>query len=77
MLYYKLVNITINAQDLVEVIIDIIVHPHEVSKSIVIDQDLLLISKFWFLLYYFVKIKNNYLQFFTYKRIARLRNKTV
>ena len=37
MVYYILVKITIDALDLAEVIIDMVVHHHRVSESIVID----------------------------------------
>ena len=38
----------IDVLSLVEVIINIVVCYYNISKSIIIDQDLLLISKFWF-----------------------------
>ncbi len=38
-------------------IIDVVVHHHGVSKSIIMDQGLLFTSKFWSLLYYFLGIK--------------------
>ncbi len=57
MVHYKLVKVTIDILGLAEVIIDMIVHHHKVPESIVIDQGLLFISKFWFLLYYFLKVK--------------------
>ena len=62
---------------LAEVIIDITVRYHSIYKSIVTDQGLLFISKFWFLLYYFLKIKKNYLQISIYNWIAKLRDKIV
>ncbi len=57
MVYYKQVKITIDAPGLAEVIIDMVVRYHGVLKSIVMDQVLLFISKFWLLLYYFLGIK--------------------
>ncbi len=56
MVHYKLVKVTINAPSQAEGIIDVIVHHHGVPKSIVTDQGLLFISKFWSLLYYFLEI---------------------
>ncbi len=57
MVYYEPVKITINTPGLAEVIIDLVVHHHGVLESIVTDQDLLFITKFWSLLYYFLSIK--------------------
>lgn len=57
MVYYELVKIMIDMLGLTEVIINIVVYHHGVSESIVIDQDLLFISKFWSLLCYFLGIK--------------------
>ena len=47
----------IDVLGLAKVIINMIMRYYAVSKSIVIDQGLLFISKFWSLLYYFLKIK--------------------
>ncbi len=57
MLHDKLVKITINVPNLAEVIIDMIVRYHGVPKSIIMDQDLLFILKFLFLICYFLEIK--------------------
>ena len=57
MVYYELVKVTINVLGLAKVIIDMIMHYHRVPKSIVMDQGLLFTSKFWSLLYYFLRIK--------------------
>ncbi len=48
--HYESIKVTIDGLGLVEVIIDVIVWHHKVSESIVTDQGLLFISKFWFLL---------------------------
>ncbi len=55
--HYKPVKVTINRPDLVKVIISVVVHHHSILNSIVIDQGLLFISKFWSLLCYFLSIK--------------------
>ncbi len=47
----------IDVPDLAEVIINMFVHHHGVLASVMLDQGLLFISKFWFSLYYFLKIK--------------------
>ena len=57
MVYYKLIKVIINVLDLVEVIINMVVHYHRVLESIVMDQGLLFTSKFWSLLFYFLEIK--------------------
>ena len=57
MVYYKLVKVTINALCLVKVIINVVVRYHRLQDSIIIDQRLLLILKFWLLLCYFLGIK--------------------
>ena len=57
MVYYELVKVTINAPDLVEVIINIVVRHHGLPDSIVTDRRSLFTSKFWSLLCYFLGIK--------------------
>ena len=57
MVHYEPIKVTTNALGLVEIIINMVVYHHGVPKSIVINQVLLFISKFWSLLYYFLKIK--------------------
>lgn len=53
----KPVEVTIDALGLAKVIIDVIVRHHRVSELIITDQGLLFTSKFWSLLYYFLRIK--------------------
>ncbi len=57
MVHYEPVKVTIDASDLAEVIIDVVVHHHGVSESIVIDRGSLFTSKFWSSLWYFLGIK--------------------
>ena len=57
MVYYISVKVTIDIAGLAKVIIDVILRHHRVLESIVIDQGLFFISKFWSLLCYFVRIK--------------------
>ncbi len=57
MVYYEPVKVTIDAPDLAEMIINIVVHYHEVPESIVTDRGLLFTSKFWSSLCYFLGIK--------------------
>ncbi len=57
MVYYKPVKVTINAPGLAKVIINMVVCHHGVPESIVTDQALLFISKFWSLLCYVLGIK--------------------
>ena len=57
MIHYKLVKVTIDVLRLNEVIIDVIVRHHELLDSIVTKWGLLLTSKFWLLLCYFLGIK--------------------
>ena len=57
MVYYKLIKVTINALSLAKVIINMVVKHHGLLNSIVTNQKLLFISKFWSLLYYFLGIK--------------------
>lgn len=54
---YKPVKVTINTPDLTKVIINIVIRHYKVFKSSVINENLLFVSKFWFLLYYFLDIK--------------------
>ena len=56
-IYYVPVKVMINAPSLVKMIINVVVHYHKVPKSIVTDWGLLFIFKFWFLLCYFLEIK--------------------
>ena len=46
MVYYEPIKVTIDALDLAEVIINVVVHPYKVLESIVTDQGLLFTSKF-------------------------------
>ncbi len=57
MVHYVPVKITIDAPGLAEVIINVVVHHHGVSESIVTDQGSLFTSKFWSSLFYFLGIK--------------------
>ncbi len=57
MVHYEPVKIMIDVPSLTEVIIDVVVRHHGVSKSIVTDRDSLFTSKFWSLLCYFLGIK--------------------
>ena len=54
--YYILVKVTIDTPGLTEVIINVTVCYYRIPESIVTDQGLLFISKFWSSLYYFLGI---------------------
>ena len=56
MVYYKPIKITINAADLAEVIIDVVVWHHGLPDLIMTNKGLLFTSKFWLSLYYFLGI---------------------
>ena len=57
MVHYKLVKITINAPDLGQVIINMVICHHNLPDLIVTNKGFLFISKFWSLLWYFFSIK--------------------
>ena len=57
MIHNEPVKIIINAQGLVEVIINVVVCHHDLPNSIVTDRGYLFTSKFWSLLCYFLGIK--------------------
>ena len=57
MVYYKLVNLIIDALGVAEVILDVIVRHHGLSNSIVTDRGSLFTSKFWSSFCYFLGIK--------------------
>ena len=57
MVYYEPVKVIIDALGLAEVILEVVVRHHGLPDSIVSDRDLLFISKFWSLLYYFLGVK--------------------
>ena len=57
MVHYKPVKVTIDASELAEVILDVVVRYHGLPNSIVTDRSLLFTSKFWLLLRYFLGIK--------------------
>ena len=57
MIHYESVKVMIIVLSQAIVIINMIIYYYRVLESIVIDCDLLFISKFWSLLYYFLKIK--------------------
>ncbi len=50
--YYKSIKVTINTLGQTKVIINMKIRHYSILKSIVINQSLLFISKFWFLLCY-------------------------
>ena len=56
-MHYKPVKITIDATDLAEVIIDVMVRHYDLPDSIITDWGSLFMSKFWFSLCYFLEIK--------------------
>lgn len=55
--YYKLVQVTIDATSLVKVIIDVVVQYHGLPDFIVGNKGLVFTSKIWSLLCYFLGIK--------------------
>ena len=57
MVHYKPVKVTIDASELAEVIIDVVVWHHGLSNSIMTDRGLLFTSKFWSSLCYFLRVK--------------------
>ena len=57
MVNYKLVKITIDTPGLLEVIINVVVQHHGLPNSIITDRSFLFMSKFWFLLCYFLEIQ--------------------
>ena len=57
MVYYNPVKVTIDAPELAEVILDVVVRYHGLPDSIVINRGSLFTSKFWSLLCYVLGIK--------------------
>lgn len=57
MIYYKLIKIIIDAFDLVEVILNVLVWYYDLLNYIMSNGDLVFISKFCLLLCYFFEIK--------------------
>ena len=57
MVHYKPVKITLNAPELAEVIIDVIIRHHGLLDLIVTNRGSFFTSKFWSLLCYFLSIK--------------------
>ena len=57
MVYYEPAKVIIDAPELVEVILDMIVWHHDFPNSIVSDRGSMFTSKFWLSLYYFLDIK--------------------
>ena len=55
--HYEPVKVTIDAPELVEVIIDVVVKHHGLPDSIISDREAIFTSKFWSSLYYFLGIK--------------------
>ena len=56
-MHYKLVKVTTNALKLAELIIDVVMQYYSLSNSIISDRGAVFMSKFWFLLCYFLDIK--------------------
>ena len=57
MMHYEPVKVIIDAPELAEVILDVIVWHHGLPDSIMSDRNSLFTSKFWLLLCYFLEIK--------------------
>ena len=57
MVHYELVKVTINASKLAEIFMDIVLWHHGLLDSIISDQEVIITSKFWFSICYFVGIK--------------------
>ena len=57
MVHYEPVKVTIDALELVEVIIDVVVQHHGLLDSIISDRGAIFMSKFLSLLCYFLSIK--------------------
>ncbi len=57
MVHYELVKVIIDTPGLAEVIIKAVMWHHSLPDSIVSDCGSVFTSKFWFSLYYFLKIK--------------------
>ena len=57
MVHYELVKVTINALELAEVIINVVVRHHGFPDFIISDRGAIFTSKFWSLLCYFLGIK--------------------
>ena len=57
MVYYELVQVTINASRLAKVILDIVVWHHGLSDLIVSNKSSIFTSKFWSSFYSFLGIK--------------------
>lgn len=55
--YYKPINIIINALSLIKKFINIVIQYYNLLKLIINDKSLFFSFKFWFLLYYFLNIK--------------------
>ena len=57
MVYYDPMKIIINVSDLIKIILNIIIEYYSLFDSIVSDQGLVFILKFWLSLYYFLERK--------------------
>ena len=57
MVHYEPVKVTIDAPELAKVIIDVVMQHHGLSDSIISDRRAIFTSKLWFLLCYFLSIK--------------------
>ena len=55
--YNKSLKVTINISSLAEVIINVVMQYHGLLYSIISDRGAIFMSKFWFLLCYFLDIK--------------------
>ena len=62
--YYEPVKVTIDAPDLAEVIIDMVIWPQGLPHLIISDQRPVFNLKFWSLLYYFLGIEQRLLTAF-------------
>lgn len=57
LIHYELVKITISTSSIAEMIFNMVVWYYDLPNLMVLDRSLLLILKFWILLYNFLEIK--------------------
>lgn len=63
-IYYKMIKIIVNTKVLVKEIIDLVIKYYNFLDFIISKRNVLFISRFWVLLYYFLNIKQKLFKIF-------------
>lgn len=77
MIYYKLIEITINTLSLVDIISNIVIQYYKILDLIIINKNLFFILNYGYCFIIFSKLSGNFVLPFICKKTVKKNNKTV